>query len=528
MSVVRFIVVLAVAGLLLWRMILSGVLAPTQQPEVTVEQTPPAEALTQRGMDRLQAAVSRQEEPESDDELAAPAPEAPRQSLQRNPTDPEPLLRAAPLLLEAGETERADAMIEIAVRLRPADPAVLLRAGRFWMERGELQEALRLWLLALEADPTATEAVFPLMRELADEAETREVLMPLAMTPPAWWPAFFADLAEHGADLGAVRAFYELRTAMSFEPLTELEHKHYIERLRREGRIVEAYLAWLNGLSPERRWELGLLHDGGFESEPTGWGFDWRMQGDDTVLVNFAKTYGISGDQALHVQFNEHEGPMAEVAQPLFLDPGEYRLTGRYRADRLATRGGLRWIVQCLQPDQALLEESQRFLGSNKWDTFEIAFTVPASCDLQELRLVSVDEFGLSRAISGAIWFDAMRVRRLPPPAVTQPSVVEASAAVESATEPEADADAAEVAEETLMPMATVLGVEGDVLVTQAGRYVLAREGRGLELGDRVITLEGGTAVLEYSAGCRQVLNANHLLTIGASEICEPSETSDD
>lgn len=527
MSVVRLMLVLAVAGLLLWRMILSAVPAPTPQRAGAVEQTPPIETLTRRGVDRLQAAVSRQEQPASNDEPALPAPEAPKQAFQRNPTDPEPLLRAAPLLLEAGETARAEAMIEIAVRLRPADPTILLRAGRFWMERGERQEALRLWLLALEADPDTTEAVFPLMRELADETETREVLMPLAMTPPSWWPAFFADLARHGTDLDAVRAFYELRTAMSFEPLTELERQHYVERLRREGHIVEAYLAWLNGLSPERRWELGLLYDGGFESEPTGWGFDWRIQGDDSVLVSFAKTYGISGDQALHVLFNEHEGAMAEVAQSLFLDPGEYRLTGRYRADRLATRGGLRWIVQCLQPDQALLEESQRFLGSNKWDTFEVRFTVPASCDLQELRLVSVDEFGLSRAISGTIWFDAMSVRRIPPQAATRPSIVEASAAVASVIEPEADADTTETIE-MQGPVATVLGVEGDVLVTQAGRYVLAREGRGLELGDRVITLEGGTAVLEYAAGCRQVLNANHLLTIGASEICAPSETSDD
>ncbi|MBK5930065.1 hypothetical protein CCR82_05885 [Halochromatium salexigens] len=523
----RLVVVLAVAGLLLWRMMVSGVPAPTQQRAAAVEQTP-AGALTQRGADRLQAALSPQEDPESDDEQAAPAPEALRQAFQQNPTDPEPLLQTAPRLLAADETARADAMIEMAVRLRPADPTVHLRAGRFWMERGELEQALRHWLLTLEADPTATEAIFPLMRELADEAETREVLMPLAMTPPSWWPAFFADLAEHSADIGAVRAFYELRTAMSFEPLTELERKHYIERLRREGRIVEAYLAWLNGLSPERRWELGLLYDGGFESEPTGWGFDWRMQGDETVLVNYTKTYGINGDQALHVLFREHEGPMAEVAQPLFLDPGEYRLSGRYRADRLATRGGLRWIVQCVQPDQSLLEESQRFLGSNKWDTFEVAFAVPASCDLQELRLVSVDEFGLSRAISGGIWFDEMRVRRIPPPAATQPSVVEASASVEPTTVPEADADAAEVAEETLGPVATVLGVEGEVLVTQAGRYVMAREGRGLELGDRLITLEGSTAVLEYSAGCRQVLNANRLLTINGSERCEPSESSDD
>ncbi len=207
---------------------------------------------------------------------------------------------------------------------------------------------------------------------------------------------------------------YALRSESPQAPLTEPERQAYVSRLQKEGRITEAYIDWINGLSRAQRRELGLIHNGGFELEPTNWGFDWQVRTRRGVVVDRAQTYGIDGKKALHLLFNGHDRPYQDVSQLLFLDPGPYRLTGRVRTDSLETQGGLKWIVRCLIPDAQDLGESERFLGTNQWREFGVEFVVPEDCTLQEIRLVSAGKRKFEHQISGGAWFDRMAIRKLP------------------------------------------------------------------------------------------------------------------
>jgi len=229
-------------------------------------------------------------------------------------------------------------------------------------------------------------------------------------------------------DTEPVRLLFAMRRQSTQAAITEAERQTYVSRLKKDGMISEAYIEWVNGLDRAQRAQLGLIHDGGFELEPTNWGFDWHVRSTPIALVDRGRTYGIDGEKALHLLFDRHERRFSEVYQPLFLDPGRYRLTGRVRTDNLDSQGGLKWTLRCILPEAKDLDESERFLGSNEWRDFGLEFQVPESCMLQEIRLASAGERPVELKISGGAWFDRMAIRRLPAP---EPAPAPSPASVE-------------------------------------------------------------------------------------------------
>ena len=331
-----------------------------------------------------------------------------------NPADARSLMAMADIAQVQGDQARADALVDTAVGLMPVDPRVQKGAASYWVSQGELEKAMKHWSLALESDASARKQLFPILLKLAEDPRTRFAFKPLAVSPPTWWNSFFAEVSKRAFDVETVRLLYSLRLESPRVPLTEPERKAYVARLKKEGMISEAFIHWANGLSSEQRAQLGLLYAGGFELEPHNWGFDWHLRSGRGALIDRARTYGVDGDQALHILFNRHTGQFQGVFQSLFLDPAPYRLTGRVRTDSLETKGGLKWVLRCLHPDTMDLGESERFLGSNQWRSFDFEFQVPASCALQEIRLVSTGKRAFEHEITGGAWFDRMAIRKIP------------------------------------------------------------------------------------------------------------------
>jgi hypothetical protein len=61
---------------------------------------------------------------------------------------------------------------------------------------------------------------------------------------------------------------------------------------------------------------------------------------------------------------------------------------------------------------------------------------------------------------------------------------------------------------------------EGMAFVSQGAQYLKGREGMPLYEGNRIMVLEGGTATLSFSDGCRYTLEDNELLTLGPASTC--------
>lgn len=60
----------------------------------------------------------------------------------------------------------------------------------------------------------------------------------------------------------------------------------------------------------------------------------------------------------------------------------------------------------------------------------------------------------------------------------------------------------------------------GSVLVNQGKQFVTAKPGQLLSVGDRVMVMEGGSAVVRYPNGCLQTLNSGSLAVVSDQANC--------
>ena len=66
----------------------------------------------------------------------------------------------------------------------------------------------------------------------------------------------------------------------------------------------------------------------------------------------------------------------------------------------------------------------------------------------------------------------------------------------------------------------TLSRVEGFAFVSQGAQYVAGREGMSLKEGDRVMIMDGGSAVISFADGCTYSLADDEVLSLGATSTC--------
>ncbi len=329
-----------------------------------------------------------------------------------NPTDARIYMALAELWAKAERIQPALKMAEWADVLGPLRSPVLARSAEFWRGQGRLDQTLARWSMLLRTRPDVANQAYPVLLRLAEDPAGQALLKPLLEDPPEWWNAFFGYAARHAQRTDTVVFLYQTRQRHG-QPPGEDEQRAYLDRLWRDAHWLEAYLAWLGGLNERQVKVLGAIYNGGFEAPFTGIGFDWRAPPVRGVTVEAIPTYGVRGDKALHVSFNGQRVRFRHVFQSLLLEPGRYRLQGRARVDSLQTERGLLWTVRCA-PEEPLLAQSERFVGSDEWRTFAFEFVVPETgCPAQLLRLELDGRAELDFEVEGGIWFDDLGAVRL-------------------------------------------------------------------------------------------------------------------
>lgn len=69
-------------------------------------------------------------------------------------------------------------------------------------------------------------------------------------------------------------------------------------------------------------------------------------------------------------------------------------------------------------------------------------------------------------------------------------------------------------------PVGQIMRIDGAAMISQGTRYVDAREGMPLRVQDRVLVLDRGGALLQFTDGCQYQLEDSELLTIGIESAC--------
>jgi len=337
-----------------------------------------------------------------------------QKSIGYNPTDGRAVAELALLLLEKGEQARGDVLAEQAVKLMPSYVPVRLKVAQYWVRQERWDKALQNWDAALITQPTMGDKIFPVLLQLADAEGSRAYLADFTADPPTWWDKFYSHVARKSTSLDTVIALASMRQASSAK-LSETERKELVWRLMEEKMWPEAYLVWANGLSTQQKKYLGSVYNGGFELESTDDGFDWRLPKLKGVSVLRQSQAGATGDEALHIQFENKEMRFRHLYQPLFLQKGTHEFLVKTKIDFLRGRGGLIWTVRCAGNEKELLGESEKLLGAGDWETVSFKFAVPEGeqCLGQILRLESTGKHTYDHKLEGDIWFDQVIIRSI-------------------------------------------------------------------------------------------------------------------
>ena len=75
-------------------------------------------------------------------------------------------------------------------------------------------------------------------------------------------------------------------------------------------------------------------------------------------------------------------------------------------------------------------------------------------------------------------------------------------------------------------PVAMLYNVHGRVLVNQGRKFVPAHGGTALDVGDRVLLMDGAHAMVEYGSGCSLPLEPNSAATITARCLVSPENAN--
>ncbi|MEJ7747079.1 MAG: hypothetical protein WKF61_10100, partial [Luteimonas sp.] len=236
-----------------------------------------------------------------------------------------------------GDQAKALALYRIAARRSPRDIASRAWLVEYLLVNENYAAALRHIDAILRIAPSQERVLIPLLIRLSSDPAFALALSHRLRARPAWRAAFISGLQDEADPAIADRVAAALA---SDGGLSEGEVDGLIDGLIARNRWHHAYALWASTPAMAGR-RLAPVYNGGFESIPTGHGFDWRT-GDAVpgVDVEFAPVAGAQG-QAAHVQFRDRAVAAVNLVQPLLLTPGAHRLRMRARADAIASERGL-------------------------------------------------------------------------------------------------------------------------------------------------------------------------------------------
>ena len=337
-----------------------------------------------------------------------------RSAIQATPLDG----RGYRLLAQQKELDRdlasAEKLYDLAAARGPRDLPSLSWLTRRALARGEYARAFAYIDQMLRVQPELMPTLSKSLIALFDKAPVQAELANLLERNPPWRSDLLIRLMTFSKNSPALFSLME-RLRLAPPGLSEVELSKWIDRLCNDQQWGAAYLIWAQSLPIEARQHIGNIYNGGFESEPSDSGFDWRMASIPGAIISRAQVTGASELMALGVDFENRRVPFKNVRQLLALSPGSYRFEGRVRLDELTSDRGLVWTLTCAE-DSRVIAETEPLSGQRAWTGFGVNLVVPtSSCNGQWLTLRIPARIPAEQLIGGTAWFDDLQIHTRSP-----------------------------------------------------------------------------------------------------------------
>lgn len=279
------------------------------------------------------------------------------------------------------------------------------------LSQGSYAEALNSIDRLMHVVGTRQEDFFPVLIAFSETPELADILTAKLAEQPAWRDGFIQALVRKSNSDGPGLIFSRLKQRHDLKP-TEL--RQWIARLGEEGRWGEAYARWASERELTDTNRLTSVYNGGFETLPSGYGFDWRIDDSPGVIIERTPVEGAGGSYALRLNFLGRRVEAIPLRQWLLLAAGSYRLHFRVEVQNLRSDRGLQWVIRCLDSGTELAA-SERLSGSSNWSENGVDFDVPEQdCVAQELWMRNAGSDGAGKIILGTIVFDDVFIEKNP------------------------------------------------------------------------------------------------------------------
>ena len=254
--------------------------------------------------------------------------------LNESPSDPYLWSDYADSLVATGDSDKASAAFEQAVRLGPNLPPVLIRAAYFAFSHNEFERGATLSGRILNETPAFDPLVFSYLHYFGQgRPGTLESVVPASRRPAQAWASWIAD---NGSESEVRQTFLWMQRNRLLDQPATLNLTWKLWRRQFFGSAQELWANWVGLAEAEDHFPEGgdsngeLLANRQFGREPNGSPFDWTIPKDASVVI--------SRGQGLAIHFLGTANVKLEgVQQSVIVKPGRYRFSAVLGSDGLTT-----------------------------------------------------------------------------------------------------------------------------------------------------------------------------------------------
>lgn len=334
-------------------------------------------------------------------------------SLVSNPLQQRAFVLLSDIAARLGESDRSDSLLNVASNRSFRNAVSHTRSIERQISRSDYSSAIAGADAMLRLGGTIRHLLGQLLTNAAMDARSYPALSEFLVREPSWRPSVFERLGEYDDADSGVRVLSKL--AGGGHALHATDIAPVLRQLMKQGRTMEAYLAWTQFLSEAKRAKAKLVFDGGFTEHPSNIPFEWNVTEFPRGSVNFLRLPDPENKRAIRIEFVGAGGPKLSVYQVLSLSPGRYRLKIEASADSLRAARGVVWRLSCLQKRENVLAETEPLRGSTPWRELSVDFEMPADvCDFPVLRLALSAKSAPELIANGTVYFRNLRLIRRP------------------------------------------------------------------------------------------------------------------
>jgi hypothetical protein len=310
-----------------------------------------------------------------------------------------------------GDLARGRYCFARAYELGAGSASVVARVAQFHFGAGDTRRAMDFGSRLLNLTRAYDGAIFQAYDWAGlPAAEVLDRGLPLEKSIGQSW---FRHVLERGAvdDAGAAWAwltrnhFTGDRTASEY-----LDALVKAREYRSAARMWTQYLGNRAGDYPEPN----ALFNGGFEMEPTGAIFDWRIGTEPGVDASLDSHQAHSGKSSLKLHFSGGENlRYHHVTQAAFTNAGRYLFVAFMKTAGITTDEGIRLHIFAEGPAVKLDVMTEPMGGTTPWTRIEKTFSVPGDINLVKVEVTRLPSLKFENQIAGDVWIDDVSLSRM-------------------------------------------------------------------------------------------------------------------